>query len=336
MIRFGRFATLVILAALVVGTAADAQDDDDAPPRPAAMSGAFTSLTAGQRQSAGIVVAHPTAMKVARRTAAFGQVLDPTTLVSDFGQVEAAQASERAANADLERLQGLYRAEATSSLKMVQAARSEQIRARTQYQAASSTFTAHWGAVAKLPADQRDLMIQHAANGRHLLVRASILGRQSLDTIPVIASLEVDGLQIPAHVVGALAQGSSDFQSASLLLEVDTAPQGLGPGARMPVRLVSAQRTGAWIPDDAIVYGEQGAHVFKQIDAAKPGTAAQHAAAAKDGETWQYAEVPVELLQKQAAGWLVRGLMKEDQIVVRGVGALWTLQSPDVEADDDD
>jgi hypothetical protein len=320
----------LLVAAIVVCIAANAHgDDDDAPARQEAKAASVTSLTPAQRQGAGIVTAHPMAMKLARHLSAFGQVLDPTTLVSDFGQVEAAQASERAANADLERLRGLYQAEAASSLKMVQAAQSEQIRARTQYQAAASTFTTHWGALAKLPAEQRDLIIQRAASGNHLLVRASVLGRQTIDTTPAIASLEVDGLQIPAHVVGALAPGASDFQSAGLLLEVDTAPQGLGPGARMPVNLESTQRSGTWIPDDAIVYDEQGAHVFKQLPAAaKP--------AEKSVEKSQYAEVPVELLQKQAGGWLVRGLTNDDQIVIRGAGALWSLQSANVAADDDD
>src|SRR6202012_2365323 len=170
----------------------------------------------------GIAVAHPTPLKSSSQGVALGQVLDPSMLVSEFGQVEAAMASQRAADADFARLQGLYHAEAASSLKMVQAAQSEQIRARTQYQAASSVFTAHWGAIARLPAEQRDQVIQHAATGGHLLVRASILGRRSIDVVPTSASLDVDGLRVPARIVGVLAATSDarSLQSAGLLLEV--------------------------------------------------------------------------------------------------------------------
>jgi hypothetical protein len=262
-------------------------------------------------------------MRTSQRRAAFGQVLDPVTLVSESGQVEAALAGERAADADLQRLQGLYHAEAASSLKMVQAAQSEQVRARTQYQAATSAFTAHWGALARLPAEQREQLIQHAASGNHLLIRASLLGRRALDVMPDAATLEVDGLVVPARVVGALPESAADLQTASLLLEVSAVPEGLGPGARVPVTLLSGERTGVWIPDGSLVYDAQGARVFRQL-------------AAGAGGRWQYEGAPVELLQKQAAGWLVRGVTKEDLVVTGGVGALWTLQSANALSDNDD
>jgi hypothetical protein len=317
----------VLCALLLVATGsspgATAQNDDDDAKSPPAVT-----LSTQQRNSAGITVAHPSEMKLSQREVAFGQVLDPSTLVTEFGQAEAAMASQRAADADLQRLQGLYHADAASSLKMVQAAQTEQIRARTQYQAAFSTFTAHWGAIARLPAEQREQTIQHAASGSHLLVRASILGRRSIDVLPTSAALEVDGLQVPARVIGILSPAAAgdvqNLQNPGLLLDVSAAPQGLGPGARVAVTLSSQERSGVWIPDDSLIYNEHGARVFKQID----GTPAH--------EKWQYVEVPVELVQRQSHGWLIKGVSKDDMIVVGGAGSLWSLQSANTASDDDD
>ena len=319
-----RFLGPVALVVAAISGPLLAGDDDAAPSQPQPRGAAVVALTTVQRDGAGIAVARPAVMQLPGQIAAFGLVLDPSVLVSESGQVEAALASERAASANLERLQGLYRAEAASSLKMVQTAQSEQIHARSEYRAALSAFTSHWGALAKLPAAERGQIIERAASGSHLLVHASLLGRRSLDATPVAASVDVDGVRIPARVVGVLPRSSSEFQNAGLLLEVSAAPQGLGPGARVPVTLMSAQRTGVLIPDDAIVYGEHGPRVFKQL-------------AAGAAQKWRYVDVPIELLERQSQGWLVHGVAIDDLIVVRGAGALWSLQSANVlSADEDD
>jgi hypothetical protein len=71
-------------------------------------------------------------------------------------------------------------------------------------------------------------------------------------------------IQVPGHVLGALRQ-SSELQSAALLVEVPNAPSGLGPGARIPVALLTAERSGMLLPRDALLYDENGAYVYKQL-----------------------------------------------------------------------
>ena len=316
---------LVVFAFASVVVARDKDDDDDDKPA-TAPAGATTqpALAADQQDAVGIVVAHPVEAKPPQTIAAFGQVLDASSLVADTGQLDAASAAERAANADVSRLQALYRGDAGASLKVLQAAQSEQVHAHTQANAAAAVVASRWGALAKLPVAQREQLIDAAASGKHLLVRADLLGRRSVADLPTAARLDVDGVVVPARVIGVMSQASPDVQSVGVLLEVDAAPAGFGPGARVPVTLDGEARSGMLIPATALIYSEQGAHVYKQL-----------AAKDKDGKV-QYAAASVVLLQSQGDALLVGGIDDDDLIVIHGTGVLWSLQGLDVTASDDD
>ncbi len=321
----GYFAVTVVLAVLSFASATVQAQDADVEPAQRHQSGAATELTAVQRDSAGIAIGRAAAASLPAEFAAFGQVLDPASLVAEHGQVQAAQAGERTAAADLKRLQGLYKAEASSSLRMVQSAEAEQTRAHSQYRAALATFTEHWGRLSRLPSAQLEQLIDYVSNGTHLLVRASLLGQQSAGALPQGAWLEVDGVKVAAQILGVLPQGSSEVQGAALLLEVTAPPRGLGPGARVPVTLLYQAQSGVLIPAAAVLYTEHGACVYRQSAGSGAGR-------------FRFAQVPVELLQRLSAGWLVHGVVAGDLIVVQGAGALWSLSqpSPSAAADDDD
>jgi hypothetical protein len=97
-----------------------AQDDDDDAAKNA--TGTTPTLNKEQRDAVGIVVAKAVAAKPAERVAAFGQVLDPAALIAELGEVDANRAAERAASAEVARLQGLYKAGASASLRNLEAA----------------------------------------------------------------------------------------------------------------------------------------------------------------------------------------------------------------------
>lgn len=312
---------------LVGAAAAFAQDDDDdkaAAAKPgAATAGAQPVLAQEQQSASGIVVAHPRAARTEPETAAFGHVLDPSILIADAGQLEAARVSERAASAEVARLQALYRGEANASLKMVQAAQAEQARARAQVDAAAVAFATRWGALATMAEPRRRLLLDDVAAGRRLLVRADLLGRRSLGELPQTARLDVDGALLPARVLGTLTP-SSQTQGAALLLQVEHPPPGFGPGARVPVALSGESRGGALVPASALIHGEDGTHVYRQLPE-------------KDADgSWHYEAVKVTLLQPRGDAWLVDGLGEDDLVVVRGAGVLWSLQGIDTAAADDD
>lgn len=318
--RRHHLATL-LFTALACGHAAPDGDDDRAPP-PAAHAAA-PALDAGQQAAVGVVVAHPRPGRPRRTIAAYGQVLDPAALVADAGQLEAARADERAAAADLARLGGLYRGEAGASLKMLQAAQAEQARAQAQGAAAAAAFAQRWGPLAALAPAPRQQLIAAVAGGGRLLVRADLLGRRSLGELPQAAELDVDGVRVPARVLGAL-RTVGEVQGAGVLLEVAAAPPGFGAGARVPVVLAAGAESGLLVPASALIYDEHGAHVYRQL--AEKGTR---------GEL-RYALTGVTLLQPQGADWLVGGLAQDALVVVDGAGVLWSLEGLGAGADHDE
>ena len=298
---------------LLCGPLHAAQDNDE-PPAAAVRSTQLPSLSAAQQRAVGILVAAAPAATPPLRIDAFGRVLDPSQLVADAGRLDSSRAAAYASAAEAARLKGLYRGGAGASLKALQAAEAAQTQAQVRVREAQIEFLLHWGPLARLGDAQRTSVIEQLAAGRQLLLRADLPGRHSLGTIPKQALVEVDGIKVPARVLGPLPQAAAHMQGVGLLLQMPHPPSGLGPGAQLAVVLEGIQRGGSVVPDGALLYGEQGAYVYRQL----PDKT-------KDGDT-QFAPVPVTLLQPIGDGWLVAGLQARDQIVVRGAGVLWSLQ----------
>ena len=285
--------------------------------------GAQPGLNAEQQRAVGIVVEHPVAAKAPQRIEALGLVLDATGLIADMGESAAAGAAEHSASAELKRLRALYEGGAGASLKMIDAAQSDQAKAQSQAQIAAARFAMHWGPLAALPAAARQKLIDAASSGRSLLLRADLPGRHSLGALPSKALLDVDGIQVPGRVLGVLRQ-TTELQSTGLLIEVPNAPAGLGPGARIPLALLTADRKGLLLPREALLYDENGAYVYKQL-LKKSGAG-----------NALYVPVKVNLLLPFGDGWLVDGVDDDDNIVVRGAGVLWSLQGVGSQPHDDD
>jgi hypothetical protein len=283
------------------------------------------SLNGEQQRAVGIVIAHPLAAKAPERIEALGVVLDPSALISDWGDVNAADAAELSASAELARLHALYEGGGGASLRMLEAAQADQAKALAQARAATARFALHWGPLAALPSGARRVLIDASTSGRSLLLRADLTGRHTLGMLPSKALLDVDGIQVPGRVLGTLRE-TTELQSAGVLIEVPSAPAGLGPGARVPVALLSAARAGLLLPSEALLYGESGAYVYKQL------------AKKSDAEKARYVPVKVRLLLPYGDGWLVEGVDGDDNIVVHGAGVLWSLQgvgAQHIEEDDD-
>jgi hypothetical protein len=280
-------------------------------------------LNEEQQRAVGIVVAHPLVAKAAERIEAFGLVLDATLLISDLGERSAADAALRSSSAELARLRALFAGGASASMRALEAAQADQAKTQAAAESASARFDLHWGPVAALSPSAREKLLDASASGHSLLVRADLPGLHSLGLLPAKALLDVDGIQVPGRVLGALRQ-STDAQSVGLLVEVQSAPFGLGPGARIPVALLTEDRTGLLLPRDALLYDENGAYVYKRLSK-------------KAGDNkMRYAPVKVSLLVPYGDGWLVDGVDDDDDIVVHGAGVLWSLQGVGAHAVDDD
>ena len=312
-----------VLATLGLLTCAGqlAADEDDAPARGGA-NPSTPVLNREQQQAAGIRIAHPVNAAVPQRVEALGVVLDASVLIAEEGESSAAEAAQRASAAEVDRLHALYE-DGSASLKALQAAQADYMRSKAQQALASSRLALHWGPLAALPPSPRARLIEAVAAGRSLLVRGDLPGRHSLGALPPKALLDVDGVEVAGRVLGVLPQ-SGEVQSAGVLIEVPHAPAGFGPGARVPMVLVSGERKGVLLPRDAVLYDENGAYVYKQLPQNK------------GEESRRFLPTKVTLLTPSGAGWLVSGVDDDDDIVVQGAGVLWSLQGVGTRAADDD
>ncbi|HEY1891361.1 MAG TPA: hypothetical protein VGG63_13185 [Steroidobacteraceae bacterium] len=299
-------------AMLLLSPSPQAPADEDQSPA-TAQSNQPPTLSTAQQRAVGILVAPASAARLPQSTDAYGEVLDPSRLVADAGRVDSSRAAAKAAAAETARLQGLYRG-ADASLKAVQVAEAAQIEARAREREAQSEFVLRWGPLAQLGDAPRTKLIEQLAAGRQLLLRADLPGRHSLGAVPTRALVDVDGIEVPALVLGPLPQAATQMQSTGLLLQMSSPPAGLGANARLPVTLEGKDRDGCVVPNGALLYGEQGVYVYRVL----PDKT-------KDGDT-RFAPLSVTLLQQSGDGWLVTGLSPDERIVVRGAGALWSLQ----------
>jgi hypothetical protein len=296
-----------------------AGDEDDQP-----VQSKTPTLNAEQQRAVGLSVAHPAAAKAPERIAALGSVLDESMLIADEGEWTVAAAQEHAASAELARLTQLSKDGVGASLKILEAAQAEEAKARSEAQVAAARFALRWGPLAAQSPDARRQLIDALTAGRSLLVRADLPGRHILGALPSKALLDVDGVEVPGRVLGGLRQ-FTELQSAGVLIEVRNPPAGLAPGAHMPLTLLGGERSGLFLPSGALLYGEDGAYVYKQLSAKAPA------------ENTRYVPVKVTLLVPYGDGWLVKGVDDDDDIVVHGIGVLWALEGGGAHpADDDD
>jgi hypothetical protein len=320
-VRALRVLPVACCALLSLPVIAIGDDDDEA--ADSSRRSAQPTLSPEQQRAAGIAVAHPLAAKAPERMQALGLVLDATALVSDLGETTTATVAEHSASAELARLRALYEGGAGASLKMLEAAQADQAKAQAQAQFAAARFALRWGPLAALPIDARRKVIEASTSGRSLLLRADLPGRHTLGASPSEAVLDVDGIQVPGRVLGILRE-TTELQSVGLLIEVSNAPGGLGPGARVPVAVLTAERKGLLLPRDALLYDESGAYVYKQLTKKT------------EAEKSRYVPVKVRLLLPYGDGWLVEGVDDDDNIVVHGAGVLWSLQGVGAQQIDDD
>jgi hypothetical protein len=310
---------LAMYTTLAVSLIAWGDDDDDAP-QP---SGQPPALNAEQQRAVGLRVTHPVPANAPERTNALGTVLDRTVLMADDSEAAVAAAQEHASSSELSRLHELYKGGAGASLKMLETAEAEDAKARADSRLAAARFAQHWGPLAAQAPEVRRKLLDAVASGHTALVRADLPGRHTVGVLPIQAILDVDGIQVPGRVLGSLEQ-PSDLQSAGLLIEVRSPPPGLSPGARIPLALLSADRAGLLLPNDALLYGENGAYVYKQVAAKAPN------------DKIQYVPVKVTPLVPYGDGWLVKGVDEDDEIVVHGAGVLWSLEGMGAHPVDDD
>jgi len=292
--------------------AAEPPEDTDEQPARGGESKVL-ALTPSQEQAVGIRIERPLALSGAPQIEAYGTVLDPVALVGDLGKVESTRAAASAAAADAARQERLYHDNAQASLKALQTSQAQAVEASAQARAAALGFRLQWGPLSDWSAAQQRTLLEAATQGQLLLLRADVPGQPLGSAIDPHALVRVGGVGMAARVLGPLPRTDAPSQSAGWLLQIEHAPAGLGPGARAAVQLRTAAVAGLLVPADALLYGEEGAYVYRRVSAG-------------GGDTFRFAPVSVRPVARVGSAWLVAGLERGDQVVVRGAGVLWSLQ----------
>jgi hypothetical protein len=210
---------------------------------------------------------------------------------------------------------------------MIEAAKVEETRASAQSQAAQARMHQRWNPLAALEPTRRQALLTAISQGQTLLLRADLPGQHSLGQLPQLAQVDIDGVQTAGRVLGVM-QYTDDAQGVGVMVALPKPPAGLTAGARVPVALITTARSGLLVPRAALLYDEHGAYVFEQrIDPSDAGVA-------------HFARHDVSLLMPHGGGWLVGGLDADDNIVVEGAGAVWSLEGNTggrmADSDDDD
>jgi len=285
----------------------------DAPPAAAAPQSAPQAqglvLTPEQVTAVGVVVGRAPPGSGSDRTIAFGEVIDPETLFADLGDAEEAEVADHVSLQELERVRALV-AEGDAASKMLETSEAERVKSHGHARTSAARVASRWGPVVRMNTGERERLLSNLRSGGGLLLRADVIGLQSIATPPRAALLDVDGVQVSARVLGVLSH-RDERQSAALLIAVAAAPPGLGAGARVPVTLVTEPLTGRLLPRDAVFYDARGAFVFQRIRT-DPGSSAFRIAR-------------VKLLGRVQDDCLVAGIDADDEVVLHGGGALWSL-----------
>ena len=309
MRRSGCLLAGLLLAAGAAGTLPATSAEESSENEPAAP----LVLTASQRDAVGIRIDHPLPLKSAPQIDAFGTVLDPAALVTELGRLESTRVAATAAGAEAARLARLYHDDAQASLKAWQAAQAQAVEAGSLANAAAASFRLEWGPLAQWSAARREALVAALGAGTRMLLRADVPGHHVSGAVGGRALLDVDGVNVDAEVLGTLPRAGALSQSTGWLLETGAAPAGLGPGARVAVRLQAPAIAGLVVPAASLIYAEDGTYVYRQLGAAQSGP-------------FHYESVAVKPLLRVGDAWLVQGLTPGDRVVVQGVGVLWSLQ----------
>jgi hypothetical protein len=132
-------------------------------------------------------------------------VLDATQLLADLGQMEAADAAERASSAELARLHQLFSGgrQRLATSHRGRANRAGEVADRGAVCDRASRFALGSGCFA-CPDGARQIARGVRERTRSLLVRAELPGLHSLGALPAKAMLDVDGVQVPGRILGVL------------------------------------------------------------------------------------------------------------------------------------
>lgn len=214
----------------------------------------IVTLDNATRQRLGIAVAPLTSGSDSPALDGFARGLDVAPLAAILAEVDSAGAAAEASTAEAERLDSLYRQDASASQRSVEASRAQARVDGTRVRLAQQRIGLEFGSgIARLGLAGVRRLIAEIAAGQAALVRIDIPGA----SLAPGSSVRVGsaGISLPALVLGPAASADARLQSAGALavLRGSLARQALA-GRMMPASVTTGTgRAGVLVPRDAIV-----------------------------------------------------------------------------------
>lgn len=298
---------------LAGGAGGDADDAPPAPPEATLAKGPdgrpALQLAQGQAEALGLQVAPAREVPTADRLVLHGVVLDPLPLLelearrrSTAAALQAARATEAAAQAELARIRSLHAADRGASDRALQEAEGATASASAQRQSAEG--------------EARKALAAWAQNGLHdtsglagfrrVVVRLDLpLGRPAPSPLPRTLAATAPGLEGPLTLaVVGLAPGGSPLTGGLALLAL--APgAGLRPGLPVDATLSARPAPHVLVPGTSLLWSGGQAQVFVEVG---PGR-------------FEPRTVAVAFTLDEAVA-LAGGLKKDEPVVLRGALAL--------------
>lgn len=270
-------------------------------------SGDPIHLDAAQLAQASLVVAPLAGGVDAGEIDAFARVLDPTPLFDlALARSTAASSAERARRERV-RVRRLSRGEDNASVRELEAAEDEDLRARLGFDAAQARLAAAWGdAVADLP--DLDALLTRLANRSAALARIDVPAGIEVHGDPSALTITTATQRpdaVPAHLLGALPATDPVLQGAAWLALIDSRPPPFGTALHAHLSFPGRSMHGVVVPASAIVRLDGEACVYVELAA---GT---------------YERRAIDTSRPHGRDWLVGDPLRPgDRVVVTGAQAV--------------
>lgn len=263
------------------------------------------ALTPGQQELTGIKVAPIESMTVETERKGFARAIDASALAAIDADRIAAMAALRASQSEARRLQALYEADQSASLRALEAARAIAAADSAKLALAERRAGLELGAgLARFSAGELSNLVREIASGRATLIRIDMPGVPMAAGQSVMIGAESESNTV--RIIGAAAQGDSKLQTPGALAIVrGSAARALPIGRIVPASVAGGPaKSGLFVPSSAIVRWQGSRWVFRQT-----------------GKAFER----IELAGGEAVpgGWLVsEDFSAGDRIAVEGAGSL--------------
>ena len=295
-------------AAATAGAVSAAAPAEDDPP-------ADFSVRLAKQKAVALALETQPPRKVSRQATrlAFGNVIDPSPLITLDGELAAAEAVLAASQAENHRTNALV-ATNDASRKSAEASEAQFLADKIKVDGIMRSAQLQWGAVFTRDATKRRSFIDDLVSGVEALIRVDVMPGDALAEMPTGAQIVVIGRESQPLATGDIQPATAadpKTQAQGFILRVTKPPIQLRPGMALSawLELPGPPRPGLAIPRSAVLRHDGRTWVYVQKEAEK------------------YLRQPITLEAPLAAeqGWFVSandGVTAQDAVVVVGAASL--------------